>query len=345
MAGAEVVFRLADAHHELTGVRLWQELGLPAEQLEFKPVAGGWELRLPRPTVHPIEYLFLQCDADGAESAITDPTNPLVVTGPFGARSVLTLPGYTAPSWLDLQPVPSRLGELVATTAVGDVAVQVWAPAYARPREPLPLLLYHDGPEFAGYAELTQYAGAMIATGALPPFRVALLSPGDDRDRRYAVNEDYAAALTHAVLPQICDAHPSTRPVVAGASLGALAALHAEWRHPGSFAGLFLQSGSFFTLDTDPQEAGFGRFDPVSAFVAAVLSASRTPSTPAYGITSGSAENVHNNRVTAAHLSRLGCEVTYAESPDVHSYTAWRDVLDPHLTALLHRVWGQGYEA
>ena len=63
-------------------------------------------------------------------------------------------------------------------------------------------------------------------------------------------------------------------------------------------------------------------------------------------MTSGSAEeNVHNNRVMAAHLARLGCEVTSAERPDVHNYTAWRDVLDPHLTALLHRLWGQGHEA
>jgi len=48
--GAEVVFRLGDAAHAFTGVRLWQELGLAAELLEFKPVDYGWELRLPRTT-------------------------------------------------------------------------------------------------------------------------------------------------------------------------------------------------------------------------------------------------------------------------------------------------------
>ena len=49
--GAEVVFRLGDPSHAFTGVRLWQELGLAAELLEFKPVGYGWELRLPRPSV------------------------------------------------------------------------------------------------------------------------------------------------------------------------------------------------------------------------------------------------------------------------------------------------------
>ena len=39
--GAEVVFRLSDPPHAFTGVRLWQELGLPAELLEFKPVGYG----------------------------------------------------------------------------------------------------------------------------------------------------------------------------------------------------------------------------------------------------------------------------------------------------------------
>ena len=49
-----------------------------------------------------------------------------------------------------------------------------------------------------------------------------------------------------------------------GRSLGALAALHAEWAHPGTFAGLFLQSGSFFTVETDPQEQDFSAFGAVT---------------------------------------------------------------------------------
>ena len=36
----------------------------------------------------------------------------------------------------------------------------------------LPLLVAHDGPEYAELAGLTRYAGAMIEAGALAPFRV-----------------------------------------------------------------------------------------------------------------------------------------------------------------------------
>ena len=32
-----------DPDHELTGVRLWQDLGIPATDLAFAPVPDGWE--------------------------------------------------------------------------------------------------------------------------------------------------------------------------------------------------------------------------------------------------------------------------------------------------------------
>ena len=56
-----------------------------------------------------------------------------------------------------------------------------------------------------------------------------------------------------------------------GASLGALAMLHAHRMHPDSFGGLFLQSGSFFRQRFDRNEAGFGRFRRITRFVGTVL--------------------------------------------------------------------------
>ncbi len=340
--GAEVVFRLDDPDHELTGVRLWQELGIPDDSLDFREVDGGWELRLPRPTAHRMEYLFEVRDGDDQEVLGVDPANPQVVDGAFGTHSVLELPGYTEPSWAAVDPVPSVVEPLVvAGTVLGAVQVSVWSPADADTDEPLPLLVAHDGPEFAGYADLTQYVGAGVADKTLPRLRLALVAPGD-RNAWYSADPDYSAALVHRVLPGVREAYACAPDVVLmGASLGALAALHAEWSHPGTFAGLFCQSGSFFTLDTDPQEREFSGFGAVTAFVGRVLAAEVAPSRPAVGMTAGSAEeNVHNNRVMAAALSELGLDVSFAENPDAHNFTAWRDTFDPHLTALLQRVWG-----
>ncbi|TDW90575.1 enterochelin esterase family protein [Kribbella pratensis] len=334
--GAEVVFRLDDPTHAFSGVRLWQELGLAAELLEFKPVDYGWELRLPRPSVHRMEYLF-----DIANLGTrADPTNPRTVDGAFGHHSWLPLPGYVEPAWLAVQPISSTLTAVTVESPVGQVNVQVWAPEGIAPSFDLPLLLAHDGPEFAAYAGLAQYAGAMIAESALPPFRLALIEP-TARNLWYAANPQYAVSLTQYVVPAVRAQYQSRRPAMMGASLGALAALHAEWSFPGTFAGLFLQSGSFFTPETDPQESNFEFYAEVTGFVEQVLSATTAPSTPPVGITAGTTEeNVHNNRVMAARLAELGLDVTLDETPDMHNFTAWRDVLDPDLTDLLRRTWG-----
>jgi enterochelin esterase family protein len=49
-------------------------------------------------------------------------------------------------------------------------------------------------------------------------------------------------------------------------------------------------------------------------------------------------ENLANNRIMARALSAQGYDVTLREVRDVHSYTAWRDALDPTLTGLLREV-------
>src|SRR4029453_8300397 len=95
-----------------------------------------------------------------------------------------------------------------------------------------PLLVSHDGPEFGALAHLTQYCSAMIASGELPPHRVALLSPGP-RGEGSSGSARYARALAADVLPAL---NPVDT-VGMGASLGGLAMLHAHVRRP--FAGLF----------------------------------------------------------------------------------------------------------
>jgi enterochelin esterase family protein len=49
-------------------------------------------------------------------------------------------------------------------------------------------------------------------------------------------------------------------------------------------------------------------------------------------------ENLSNNRIMARALSAQGYDVTLREVRDVHSYTAWRDALDPWLTGLVREV-------
>jgi enterochelin esterase-like enzyme len=333
--GEDVVVRYADPEHHAGKVGVRSDLHLADTTLS--EVDGGWELCLTDLPVDRFEYLV---DVDGEVGL--DPGNPLVVPGAFGDHSWLPLPGYRAPAWLDHEPIAGDRAELhLSRTAVGRLDAELWSPADARSDEAMPLLISHDGPEMDGYGELTRYVGALVASDRLPRMRVALLSPGN-RNKRYAANPAYARALTTRLLPALLEAVPTRgKPVLVGQSLGALAALHAVWTSPSTFAGLFLQSGSYFTPQLDPQESGFEFWPQVTGFVATLHAAQHAaPGAPPVTLTCGTAEeNYANNLAMCDQLQRVGVETAWGERRDGHTWSCWRDTLDPYLTDLLLRVW------
>ncbi len=323
--GDVVVVRLPDPVGAASSVRLWSDLELG--DTGFERVPGGWELRLMDLPVDLLEYLI---DVDG--DLALDPTNPQTVDGAFGAHSWVALPGYRPPAWLDAPKVIGESHEL----QVGDVDVVMWEPPGAEH-----LLLAHDGPEMAAYGGLLEFVGAAIAAGSIPSTRVALLDPGP-RNRRYSANPEYAATLSDEVVPALLAAAPTvSNPVLLGQSLGGVAALHAGWTTPGRYAGLLIQSGSFFTPELDPQESEFEHWDEVTGFVVSLLAATQAaPDVPVVAMTCGSAEeNLANNRLMRDHLRSTGMAVTWGEARQAHTWTCWRDLLDPHLTELLRKVW------
>lgn len=335
-----VTFRLDDPDHELSGVRLYQEVRIPGGLLDFVHQGSGWVLELDRPEVDRMEYLFQVSDADGTERWVTDPGNPRRVGGAFGDKSVLELPGYEAPRWLSMRaPAGTRRHLVVGARSISaDVDVTLWSPAGLPRGSAAPLLVVHDGPEYDALADLTTYLGALVASGELPPVRAALLGPGH-RDERYSADGAYTRALCLAVLPRLRAETPVTAMVGVGASLGALAMLHAQRSDAGCLDALFLQSGSFFHPRHDSHERRFARYDRVVRSVDAVLRASGHPRPVPTVMTCGTLEeNLANNRIMARALAAQGYDVTLREVRDVHSYTAWRDAFDPALTRLLREV-------
>jgi enterochelin esterase-like enzyme len=329
-----VVVRYADPEHraERVSVRSYVTLG----NTSMSRVDGGWEVRL-APAVDRFEYLL---DVDG--ELCPDPGNPLVVSGPFGDHSWLALPGYREPDWLALDPIGSiRESVRISRTSAGRIDAEIWSPVDAGSSEPLPLLVSHDGPEMDVYGGLTTYVGAMIGAGRLPRMRVALVAPGP-RNKRYAANPRYAQAFRRRLLPALSDTvGVAGRPVLMGQSLGALAALHAAWTNPGALAGLFLQSGSYFTPELDGQESGFDFWPAVTGFVASVRAAEQAPpDAPPTTLVCGTAEeNYANNLAMRDHLATVGIQTHWGEASDGHTWTCWRDTLDPYLTDLLLKAW------
>ena len=334
-------FRLPDSQHAAASVRLWLDLEHNVESPPMTPVGDGWELEVPRPPVQRLEYLFTVRYGDGSESMLTDPTNPCRVATVFGDHSVIEFPGYRRPDWLEADaPAFDRSGLIVRAPGLHrPMPITVCGPAGLDPHFPLPVLLVQDGPEFDALAAISRFSAVMIASGRLPAHRIALLAPGD-RNRWYAALPAYSSALRNAVLPAIRNNFGVVGPVVlTGASLGGVAALHAAWTQPGMLGGLFLQSGSFFRPHLDAHESSFSGYDAIVAFVES-LDDVRALRPLRIGMTCGlGEENLANNRQMFEVLRRDGEEVTLAELPDAHTYVAWRDALDPHLTRLLAEVW------
>lgn len=338
----EIVFSVPDPEHRFAGVRLLDELDLPAVERDFGFDAGRWRLNLPHPQAQRLEYQIELRFPDGGVETTTDPANPASTPGAFGVKSVLELPGYAAPSWLGrAEPWPVG-AELAIDTPVGTVEVTVRSPAEPTRR----LLLAHDGPEYDELAALGGFAAALVQEGRVPPFHLALAAPGA-RDERYSADPAYTTALAIDVLSRLHAELGTAGPVVLmGASLGALAALELQRRHPDLVAGLFLQSGSFFTPHLDAREAAHGYYEQITAAVAAAHEGRPAGCPVPAVLTCGTVEeNVRNNRLMAATLRRQGYPGSLREVPDAHNYVAWRDSFDPHLADLLDAVrarerWG-----
>lgn len=337
-----VVLRLDDPDSRYAGVRLASDLPLSHEQRSFTRNGDGWRLEVELPAVRRLEYKLEVDHPHGGTEHILDPGNDKRAPGAFGDKSVLELPEYEAPAWLEAETVPGRYDEVeIRGRGLGaNVAVRVWSPADAPPGTPLRLLLANDGPEYDALSQLTRYAGAMIAGAALPAFRVALLQPGD-RNNWYSASATYSRVLDSDVVPQLRAAFGVIgAPVAMGASLGGLAMLHAQRRFPRLFSGLFLQSGSFFIPRYDRHESGFSRYTRITRFVRDTLRNGEYAMPVPVTITVGKAEeNAHNNRAMARALAAQGYEVSLEEVLDMHNYVGWRDAFDPHLTRLLKRAW------
>ncbi len=324
-------FRYPDPHGRLAAVRLdCRYLGSPPFRYEVE--RGAWELTVDWPAADRIEYKFELTGRDGRTEWVLDPEEPERAPGGFGDVSVRAVPGYRPPAWLG-EPVAGgewRDRRLAMPRVHSEITATIWSPAGAGDR----MVVAHDGPDYHRFGQLGRFLAASIAAGRIRPCHLVLL-PAPDRLEWYSASPAYARSLALDLLPQL-----TPEPVVGvGASLGALAMLHAQRRHAGRFGGLFLQSGSYFQPRFDSQEAGFARWLRIVRFVGRVRRATGGPAVPA-AMTCGTVEeNLANNRDMASVLAAQGYPLTFTENRDAHTWTGWRDALDPHLTSLLQQVW------
>jgi enterochelin esterase-like enzyme len=197
-----------------------------------------------------------------------------------------------------------------------------------------PLLVVLDGADYVRRTRLLPLLRRLVAEGTVRPHRIALVSAGD-RMEEFSASARYARALA-AALEEL----GRGRRVGVGSSLGALALFHTHRLEPRTFAGLFLQSGSFFRRRTDGQERGFGRFARIDRVVGAATrtldGAKPVPTTITCGLDE---ENYTNNAALAHALAAQGYPVDFHAARGVHDWPTWRRALDLHLGTLLRKAW------
>ncbi|MGZ8694212.1 MAG: hypothetical protein ACXWYS_02100, partial [Gaiellaceae bacterium] len=208
----EVTFRFADPTRALAEVALAHELRRP-RRVPFGrgPRRGTWVLEYRLPHADRMEYLLELTPRGQEPRLIPDPANPLRAPGPFGEKSVVELPTYEPPDWVfDEESPPGNVAELQVPVRGlrATVNVLVWAPADADPAEPLPLLVAHDGPEYAEFSQLARFLDHAVAFGELPPHRAALVPPVD-RNETYSASARYARAFAQELAPKLADALPT----------------------------------------------------------------------------------------------------------------------------------------
>ena len=215
--------------------------------------------------------------------------------------------------------IPSRILQ-------AELPALIWAHPDAT--EQSPMLVAHDGPEYAEHSAL------LTLLGRLPPLRATLLGPVD-RNEIYSASARYARALADEILPALPPAPPR---IGLGASLGALALFHAHRRHPESFDALFLQSGQLLPPRATSTSGGSRASSGSPASSAASIAtgpSGRSRSCSGCGTVE---ENLPANRALEESLRRQGYDVRLHEFRDGHNWVAWRDSFHPHLLRLLQRT-------
>jgi enterochelin esterase family protein len=288
----------------------------------------------------------------GARSATfhRDPFNPRVFQSGFGrGQSVAEGPRAPREEWIAARPdVPKgRVEQTTVASKLLGTTRNVWVytpPGYdtlVRADGGLPLLLTFDGGEYVRSVPGPTILDNLIAARRIAPMVAVFVGSADDqRDAELGANERYVEFLATELVPWIRSkyriASSPAGNVVAGSSLGGLAAAFVAHRHPELFGNVLSQSGAFmFGARGDSTPEGITR---------AIESAPRRD--VAFYLEAGiyevgrfenGVDLLTSNRHLRDALRAKGYRVTYDEYAGGHSDLNWRTGYAKGLLALVGR--------
>ena len=287
----------------------------------------------------------------GARSATftRDPFNKRTFAVALFGRSVSVVEGPRAPpeDWIEARPdAPKGRVEktTVASTLLGTTR-DVWVytpPGYdtlARRGDGLPLLLTFDGGLYVSSIPAPTILDNLQAARRIAPMVAVFVgSPEGQRDTELGANARYIEFVATELMPWVRTKYRiATSPagnVVAGASLGGLAAAFVAHRHPELFGNVLSQSGAFMlgapgesTPERLTRELAAAPRREVKFYLEAGIYES--------GRFENGVDLLTSNRHLRDALRAKGYRVTYDEFAGGHSDLNWRSGFARGLLALL----------
>ena len=192
---------------------------------------------------------------------------------------------------------------------------RVWR--YTPAAEPEALMLLFDGREYTSLAPAPVVLDNLIAAGRIPPTAAILPDSLDtaSRLRDLGKNRSFLHWAVDRLLPWSGFAAPRERTVVAGSSMGGLAATFFAAERPDVFGSALAQSGGFPGMPVVvPPGLGVRWYLDVGVLEAVLL---------------------EGTRVLRDDLRAKGYDVVYQEFPGGHDFFWWGETLADGLVALL----------
>ena len=285
-----------------------------------------------------VEYKF-EVHRGGDKHWVRDPHNDKLARDPFGANSVLPMPGYDDPVWTRAE-AGVREGRLEGFSVYSEVwgesrDIEVYLPSEYRSNRRYPLLVCHDGLDYLRFTGMKTVLDNLLHRHEVLPMVVVFTNGGSARNVEYGANPLQPRFLCDELLPAVearfsVTDDPDDRGLM-GASFGAVTSLYTAWSRPGQFRRLLLQSGSF--AFTDVGHHGLGDlWDPVVTFVNTLRKDPSALDARVF-MSCGTFEGlISYNRSIAPLLRKAGLQVRFVESPDGHNWINWRDRLRDGLT-------------
>ena len=290
--------------------------------------SGLWSCTLHLANDAYLEYAFLE---PRTGERLTDPLNSNIIWNginsfnhyfymPLGGPSHLlkTIKGFPSGIVSRVQ-VPTK--ELAAGK---NRSVYLYQPPV---KEPVPLLVVFDGPDYLKRGRLNVIVDNLIAMKRMRPHAMAMIQNGGAaRSLEYGCSETTLKFIFECVIPfaqeQLTLTPPGGEPYgIMGSSMGGLMALYTGMRMPMVFGKVLSQSGSF-TI-------------PEHEYVVVDLVRHAPPPDITIWMDSGRYESLlENNRQMYSLLMEKRYKVKYHEYSGGHNYTCWRNDVWRGLEAL-----------